>query len=124
LPAVVGVKDQDGEWSTVGQTRLVQLGDGTQMREELVEVNAPEVFGYRLTEPTGPMKFLVTKVDGRWNFTPTPSGVSRITWTWAFHPRSLFTRPMLLVIGVFWRRYAALALDELAPIVEQVPISR
>ena len=112
IPPVRGVRDQDGEWGRVGQTRTVLLTDGGTMREELASVEAGREFGYRIDGVTGPMKALVSSVEGRWAFTPAGTGV-RITWAWTVHPAHAFTAPALPVFGWMWRGYARQALEQL-----------
>ena len=112
IPPVRGVRDQDGEWGRVGQTRTVLLADGGTMREELTRVEAGREFGYRIDGVTGPMKALVSSVEGRWAFAPAGTGV-RITWAWTVHPAHAFVAPALPVFGWMWRGYARQALERL-----------
>ena len=63
LPPIAGV-DGPPTWSEAGQVRTIHTADGASMREELLAVEAPDRFGYELTELTGAFKFLVD-VDRR-----------------------------------------------------------
>jgi hypothetical protein len=105
IPPVKQVRDQDGEWGTVGQTRTVVLSGGGSMREELVVVERPSRFGYRLTDITGPMKPLVRSIDGLWEFERAGTGV-RITWSWTVHPRGRVGALAMPAIGRMWTSYA------------------
>src|SRR6478609_924922 len=78
LPPIREVRDQDGEWGTVGQTRTIVLADRGTMRETLTSVERPHSFGYRISDISGPMKPLAAAVDGLWTFEPAGTGV-RIT---------------------------------------------
>src|SRR3978361_1650549 len=118
FPAVDGVRDQDGPWSTAGQPRTGLLGDGSQMHEQLTSVKPGSTFGYELTKITGPLRFLVSRIDGRWDFAPTPSGGSPIAWAGRLHPRSGRTVVPLIAVGALWRGYAGKALDRLAATVD------
>ena len=118
LPAIAGVEGQDGDWSRAGQTRTVLLGDGSRVTERLTAVEPKRRFSYVLTEPTGTMRFLVSHVDGRWEFSSTPSGGSTVTWSWRLHPRSTAAVPALLLLGRLWNGYARQALDDLAPVLD------
>jgi hypothetical protein len=111
LPAVSSVRDQDGVWGTVGQTRTIVLAGGGTMCEELTHVEPPDAFGYRITGITGSMKPLVASVDGRWTFTPAGTGV-RVTWAWTLHPASAVAGFAMPVFGRLWRGYARQALEQ------------
>src|SRR5690349_20474338 len=67
LPPIREIRDQDGVWGTVGQTRTIVLADGGTMRETLMSLDRPRSFGYRIADITGPMKPLVASVDGLWS---------------------------------------------------------
>src|SRR3954447_16195100 len=75
LPPIREVRDQDGEWGTVGQTRTIVLADRGTMRETLVSVDRPRSFGYRISDIAGPMKPLAASVDGLWTFEAAGTGV-------------------------------------------------
>src|SRR5271169_214117 len=109
IPPIRGVRDQVGEWSTVGQTRVVLLSGGGSMREELTSVDPPRSFGYLLTKVRGPMTVLVDHVAGDWIFTPA-DGASEVTWRWTIHRKSVLTAWALPVFARIWKGYARLAL--------------
>lgn len=113
IPPIKQVRDQDGEWSTVGQTRTVLLTGGGSMREELTGVEPPRSFEYTLSEITGPMAALIARVDGEWIFRPAGAGVE-ITWRWTIHRRSALTAPLIPVFGRLWKGYARRVLEELS----------
>ncbi len=112
LPPIREVRDQDGTWGTVGQTRTIVTTDGGTMRERLTVVDRPRRFGYEITGITGPMKPLIASVDGDWAFEPAGTGV-RITWTWDLHPASGAAGLALPVFARLWRPYAARALQRI-----------
>lgn len=112
IPPIREVRDQDGAWGTAGQTRTIALADGGSMREELLEVSRPERFTYRIGAITGPMRPLVSAVEGAWLLEPAGTGV-RVTWTWAVQPAG---RPGRLAMPVFrwmWQGYARRAFDRI-----------
>jgi hypothetical protein len=113
IPPIRGVRDQVGEWSTVGQTRVVLLTGGGSMREELTSVDPPRSFGYILTDISGPMALLVGRADGEWTFTPSGTATT-VTWRWNIHPRWAPTAPLLPVLGRLWKGYARQALEQLS----------
>ncbi|MTB89514.1 SRPBCC family protein [Aeromicrobium senzhongii] len=112
IPPISAVLDQAGPWATPGQTRTIRLADGGTMREELTAVERPDRFTYRISGITGPMKPLVSSLDGAWSFEPAGTGV-RIAWTWTVRPAG---RPGTLAMPVFsrmWRGYARQAFENI-----------
>lgn len=116
IPPISGVSGQEGTWATVGQTRTVRLADGGTMREELVSVDRPHSFGYRLGDVTGALKPLAGSVDGVWRFEPAGTG-ARITWAWTVHPASSAAGLVMPVLGFLWRGYARRALERIEEIL-------
>jgi hypothetical protein len=115
IPPIREVRDQDGTWGRVGQTRTIVTSDGGTMRETLTSVERPDHFGYTLGDLHGPMKPLVERVEGRWSFEPAGTG-TRITWAWDVTP----TGPGRLAMPVFgrmWRGYARQALEEIESVL-------
>jgi len=116
LPPVREVRDQDGEWGTVGQTRTIVLADRGTMRETLLSVDRPRSFGYRISDVSGPMKPLASSIDGLWTLEEAGTGV-RVTWAWTLHPASSAAGLLMPAFARMWRGYARQALDELERIL-------
>jgi hypothetical protein len=116
IAPVAEVREQEGAWGTVGQTRVVVLRGGGSMREKLTSVDPPRSFGYAITGITGPLGLLVDKADGEWTFTPSGAGslATTVTWHWNIHAASPLTAPLLSVVGVLWRGYARQSLATLS----------
>lgn len=112
LPAIREVRDQDGAWGTVGQTRTIALADGETMRETLTSVEHANHFGYRIGDITGPMKLLVGSVEGSWAFAPAGTG-ARITWTWDVEPASDVAVRAMPLFARLWKGYARQAMEEI-----------
>ena len=109
LPAIREVRDQRGEWGSVGQPRTIVLTDGNTMLETLVAVDRPHRFAYVIDQVTGPMKLLTSTVDGEWSFAPAGTGL-RVTWTWTLHPPTRAAALVMPAFGWMWRGYADRAL--------------
>ena len=116
IPPIKEVRDQGGEWGTPGQTRTVLLVGGGSMRETLREVRAPHLFAYHLDQVTGPMKPLVSSVDGAWEFERAGTGV-RITWRWTLHPRGRLGTSAMPLFARMWQGYARQALENIEHVV-------
>ena len=112
LPPVKEVREQVGVWGSPGQSRVIVLADGGTMREELLTVRRPEVFDYRMSSITGPMKPLVRSAVGTWRLTPVGTGV-RVTWAWTVEPASRAAELAMPVFGWMWRGYARQGLEQI-----------
>ncbi len=115
LPPIREVREQEGTWGQVGQTRVVVTTDGGTMREQLINVDPPRSFAYRLSEITGPMRPLVDSIEGHWEFTEVGTG-TLVTWRWILDPR-VFGSPVMPLVAQMWRRYARQALEELSDLL-------
>ncbi len=111
LPPITGTTQQ-GAWSTAGQVRTVHTADGGSMREHLLSVEPPTSFSYELTDVTGPMRLLASRVEGAWGFEPAGTG-TRITWSWVVHPASAAGGVVMPAFGRLWQGYAGRALERL-----------
>ena len=116
IPPIRSVRDQDGVWGTVGQTRTIVLADGGTMREELTSADRPDGFGYWISDISGPMKPLVAGVEGRWSFEPAGTGV-RVTWSWTVHPAGRTGSLAMPVFARLWAGYARQGLEEIEKIL-------
>lgn len=112
LPPVSEVRGQHGHWGMPGQSRTVVTSDGGTMHELLLDVDAPRSFSYRLSDITGPLRPLITSVDGRWEFAPCGTG-TMITWRWTLHPTPAGVIA-LPVVRRMWPGYARQALEQLS----------
>ena len=116
IPPVAEVREQEGEWGTPGQIRVVAFKGPGEMREKLISVDPPRSFGYRLSEVTGPMALLVDHIIGEWIFAPAAAG-TEITWRWDIRPRSAMTAWALPLLGSMWKSYARRALRDLSALL-------
>ena len=107
------VRDQHGEWGTVGQTRTVLLTPTGSFHEELTSLDPPHSFGYALTGITVPLGSLVGRVEGEWTFVPSGTATT-IGWSWNIHAASGPAGPFLPVLGRVWKGYARQSLATLS----------
>jgi hypothetical protein len=112
FPAVREVSDLRDDWGTVGQSRTIRTADGGSLREEITSVAPPHSFGYTISDLTGPLKLLVSGVEGEWTFEPAGTGV-RITWVWTVHPASQVAEVAMPLFGWLWKGYARQALERI-----------
>src|SRR5436853_397269 len=65
------VRDQSGaDWGSVGRSRRIMLTDGGALTERLTRVERPSLFGYQISDLKGPLKALVSTIEGEWRFEP------------------------------------------------------
>jgi hypothetical protein len=104
LPAVVAVEDQTGAWDAPGQSRTLELSDGSTVVERLTDVTSPRRFAYRLSDFTGTFGGLVAFAEAEWDFVPVVEG-TRIRWRYSFHAQPKRGWIVRLIVRVFWTRY-------------------
>jgi len=109
---IKAIRDQTGDWTTVGQTRTVVPSVGS-MYEELTVVDAPNVFRYRLTRVTGPQAALIDHVDGEFLFSPIGTGTT-VTWRWTVYPKSGAAGLAMPAFARMWRGVARQGLEQLS----------
>lgn len=111
LPAVTATREQTGAWDAAGQTRTVQLSDGSTARERLTAYELPQYFAYTVSEFSGVLRFLAREARGEWWFVERGSGRTGIRWRYEFRPRYWLAVPLLaLITRLLWRGYMAKAL--------------
>ncbi len=125
LPAVVAVEEQTGDWSSIGESRIIRLADGSGMLETLTAVERPHRFAYALTAPTSALRFLVRSFRGAWSFEPIDDGRGgprvRAVWRYEFEPRSRLGWPLAWwIVKRLWRPYMAEALARATEQAERV----
>ena len=116
IPRVRGTVRNQPSWDSVGDSRTIQLADGGSLFEQIVRADRPHAYGYELTDIRGPMKPLAARIDGLFAFEPDGAG-TRVTWSWAIHPRSVLSRPVLPVFARIWQGWARKAFDRIGEVL-------
>lgn len=104
LPAVVGVRDQSGDWDTVGRTRTLELSDGGSVVETITDVESPTLFAYDLSDFAGAFGMLVAGARAEWTFERTAVG-TLVTWVYTFHGRPARGWIVRAIVRLWWGRY-------------------
>lgn len=112
LPAVVGVRDQTGDWDAAGQTRVLALSDGSTVRETLTAVEEPR-FAYDLTDFTGIFGRIVATGHSEWRVTAAGAGAA-IEWTYAFTPKPGWSAAVAALVRLAWGPYMRRVLPPIA----------
>lgn len=118
IAPITRTEGQQGEWGRVGQTRTIVLGDGSTMREELVDIAPGQRFDYHLDRVTGLLRPLLREVDGRWTFAPDGDG-TRVTWSWRVTlvgPQAPVVAP---VLARLWQGFAGRGFDRLEGLLRE-----
>lgn len=90
IPGVVRT-DEFARWVTPGLSRTVYFTDGARATESLQTVESPESFSYEITAFTGINKFLVTSINGTWQFSENTAGGTDIKWRYSLNCRNILT---------------------------------
>jgi hypothetical protein len=108
LPAVIGTENQMGNWDTIGQTRTVNLSDGSSAKERLTQYQKSDYFSYVVSDFSGILGLLITSAVREWWFETgdlSPNSTV-IRWNYTFIPKSLIAIPILWMINKFlWAGY-------------------
>ena len=113
IPPIREVRDQDGSWGIPGDTRTIVLTDGGSMVEELMTVERPRRFSYKIREIKGLMKPIVAHAEGVWTFERIGDG-TRITWQWTVHPSNAVMALVTPLLARMWQGYACRGMQELS----------
>ncbi len=108
LPAVIGTEAQTGNWDTIGQTRTVNLSDGSSAKELLTQYQKPDYFSYVVSDFSGVLGLLITSAVGEWWFDSNDLSPNStlIRWSYTFIPKSLIAIPILWIVNKFlWAGY-------------------
>jgi hypothetical protein len=111
LPAVVGVRDQSGPWSSVGASRIVRLSDRSEAPERIAAYERPWHFAYRVGPFAPPLGLLATHADGAWWFAETGDRRTHIRWSYTFALQGPLAPAARLLVPRLWRAYARQVLE-------------
>jgi hypothetical protein len=90
FPAVVSTNETQ-KWITAGLVRTVFFEDGNTAQEELMVVNNPKYFAYRITKFTSPLRFLINQIDGSWAFEQVLDKTN-IVWKYELIPKNIIAQ--------------------------------
>lgn len=122
LPAVVKVHGQSGRWDKIGESRQVDLSDGTTVTEAITLSDLPKDgmarFGYTVFGFGGAFGWLTSEAQGFWVFKEV-DGQTEIGWRYGFRATSILSRPiMVLILLLAWRPYMRRAMQETLHILQ------
>ncbi|QYH35802.1 SRPBCC family protein [Salinibacterium sp. M195] len=119
LPAVVEVKEQSGDWNTIGRTRRLMLSDGGHVVETITDTDQPTLFAYELSDFQKLFGTLVSGARAEWRFEPRHGGTI-ILWSYTFYARPARGWVVWLVVRLWWARYMRRVLPAIAREVDRV----
>ncbi len=108
LPAVISIEAQTGNWDAIGQTKTVNLSDGSSVKERLTQYQKPDYFSYVVSDFSGILGLLITSAVGEWWFESSDLSPNStlIRWSYTFIPKSLIAIPILWIVNKFlWAGY-------------------
>ncbi|MBN9607478.1 MAG: SRPBCC family protein [Actinomycetales bacterium] len=120
LPAVTAVPGWDGRWDAPGQTRRLELSDGSSVVEHLDVVEPETHVAYHLDSFTGLFGRLVERAEADWRFAPEASASTRIRWSYRYIARRGFGPIVAAIVRLFWAPYMRRVLPGLVAEVARV----
>lgn len=119
IPAVAGTAPLSPVWPEVGARRRVLLSDGHQAAEVILSIEGASAFTYQVWGFTNMAGSLADYAIGRFEVAPADGG-AQMTWTYAFAPRSAWTRlPLSVFVATQWSGYMTAAVSNIAQGAEQ-----
>jgi hypothetical protein len=74
-------------WNTPGLRRTNTSDDGSTNEEELLTVEPPNSFSYRIDTFTSPrLREVIDSIEGSWYLSDQEDGTTSIEWTYALNP--------------------------------------
>lgn len=115
VPAVVGTTVLRGRWNAPGARRRIALADGHYAAEEVVAneelPDGSHLFRYVVFGYTSSVRAVLDHAVGEFRTVPLQEAVSRVEWTYRFHPRSALVRPAVArFVRRVWAPYMATVL--------------
>ena len=106
VAAVSQVCDQQGSWRQVGESRRIVLKDGGSLIETITAYQPPARFEYRLHSFQGPLRWLVSRIEGEWLYRAQGAAHTEITWRYQFHPCNAWIQPLTwCFVRALWMPY-------------------
>lgn len=113
IPPIVGIQDQTGDWDAAGQTRQINLKDGSHVMEKIDVYERPGYFGYTVGPFSGFNRFVMSHADGQFWFEPVDGG-TEIRWSYTWHAKNALVLPIAWMLTRVWKRYSAKKVVEFA----------
>ena len=104
LPAVVGVRDQTGDWLSAGQERTLLLSDRGHVVERLTDTRSPNAFVYELNNFQRLFGRLVSGGRADWRFDRV-GHATRIVWEYSFRPLGGRGWVVAAIVRLAWAPY-------------------
>jgi hypothetical protein len=105
IPAVASTSEQTGDWDAAGQTRTLNLADGSSTHERIDNFERPELFQYTVGPFSGPFGNLIDRAEGEFYMTPMAQG-TQVRWTYTWYAKQQWMYPLLWVFTRLWKAYS------------------
>ncbi len=113
IPGIAHVEMEGGRPLEPGARRRVRMSDGSEVREEILEVERPRRHRYRWMEPPkAPFNLLVKSGEGDWRFAPAGAG-TRVEWVYTFELTTPLVYPLAAAVLALFRRWMQRGLERL-----------
>lgn len=92
LPKIVRTTPVNGDFSKIGDSRLVHFNNGKTLLESIIEWQNPGNFAYELTELEIDLKRVAKRARGYFRHYPLEDGRTRIVWTYCFDQKNFISK--------------------------------
>ena len=113
IPQIVSIQDQTGDWDAAGQSRRINLKDGSHVLEKIDVCEPPGYFEYTVGPFSGFNRHVMTHAKGQFWFDGNADG-TLIRWSYTWHPRNKLVLPLAWVLTRIWKRYSERLIKEFA----------
>lgn len=100
IPPIIEITIPPNSKVEIGIIRTVKLGDGSIVKERILEHNNPYSQTYDMAEMNSIQKILFTNMQGKYSLRES-NGIIAVNWDYAFFPKDNFLS-FLLVPLVVW----------------------
>ena len=95
IPPIKEITIPEGSKIEVGLIRTVKLGDGTIVKERILENNSPYTQKYEIAEMNPIQKLLFTNMIGKYILKES-NGMVEVNWDYTFFPKDGFLSSLLV----------------------------
>lgn len=113
IPGIERAEFESKTDSIVGSRIRVRNRDGSMHVEEIIDWDPARLLRFRMNEFTPPMSRLATNFEETWEF-ERKGDRTEVVRSFALHPKSALTRPLLWLISILLKRAIARHLEQLA----------
>lgn len=121
IPRIVSIQDQTGDWDAAGQSRRINLKDGSHVLEAIDVYERPGYFEYTVGPFSGFNRHVMSHAKGRFWFYGGDNG-TLIRWSYTWYPKNAFVLPVAWILTRVWKRYSEKLIVEFAAAADKTDV--